>query len=203
MIRRSLPANWPVRLMLALVMLALGLSACSSTTATPQAQTGATQSAYPGAGQDASYPGLEVYNPYPEADPSAIQIYATPGPIPTPAADRAVVFGQVLLNGNAVVNTDVVLAEITKDDQGKEILATYDVSKSPRAITDGEGKFALGDVAPGRYGVVLDTVLSAVLLRTQDGDEPLVITLEAGQSLDMGTLDYTDLPIPDANVIKK
>jgi hypothetical protein len=59
----------------------------------------------------------------------------------------------------------------------------------------------LADVIPDRYGLILDTVISSVLLNEPDDNEPFLITAEAGKTLDLGDLDFDDtLPVPQDQI---
>ena len=146
----------------------------------------------------AIYPAQNAY-PYPE--PSVvldIESYATAGPVPTPASDKGVITGHLLINGEPVSTVILYLADVTKDDQGIERLAGFSRTSSPTAQVDLEGKFVFADVPPGRYGLVLDTIHSAYLLHQPGEEIEWLFEVIAGELLDLGNLDYDSLPIPDS-----
>jgi len=193
----------------------LFLSACSSPQPTTSPPTGgeeipATQApSYPGPAApaaDSGYPGpaaIPKYDPYPGSETSqglpTPSTYATSGPMPEPGPDSGVVTGKLLANGKPALNASLYLAEVSTDAQGKERVASYSQSDSPRAFVDPEGKFVFANIPPGRYGIVLDTVLAAYLLHDPNQDTPLLITVVAGKTTDLGDLNYDSLPmhIPD------
>jgi len=123
--------------------------------------------------------------------------YATPGPVPTPKPGSGGVVGLILVNEKPVPDLMIYLAEVMVDDEGQERVASYDRSNSPRAYTNGEGQFVFSNIQPGRYGLILDTVLSSFLLFEPDGENPLLIEVKAGELVELGEINYDELPIPE------
>jgi hypothetical protein len=124
--------------------------------------------------------------------------YATPGPIPTPGTDSGTVVGTILVNGKPVGNLMIYLGEVLADDQGVERVASYGRSSSPRAYTNSEGRFVFSEIELGKYGLILDTVLSSFLLFEPDGEDPLLVQVTANEQADVGEIDYDELPIPES-----
>ena len=186
-----------VALILAGVALLL-VSACyaAQPTASPQAPDNSTSVVEPT--KDSGYPGpgLPLYDPYPGVDngETAPKLFATSGPAPAPSADAGVVIGKLLGNGQPATNTMLFLAEVQKDDAGTERVAAYDRATSPSAYVDAEGNFYFANIAPGRYGIVLDIVSASYLLNEPSSGAELLLTVTAGETIDLGILDYTDLP---------
>lgn len=160
-------------------------SACSTSSPKPPSET---------------YPQPNVQYPYPlSAYPEPNQnmtVFATLGSVPTPAEDSGIVVGTLLLKGKSVQNVTLYLAEMLKNDQGEEVVAGYDRSISPRAYLDAEGNFVFANVSPGNYSLILDFVLNSLLLGHPKSGEPILISVQAGETVKLGTLDYPYLPIP-------
>ena len=89
----------------------------------------------------------------------------------------------------------LALGEIILDDEGEERFAGYSASSAPRELTNEFGQFAIGDVEPGRYVLVLDVVVSAFLLNDPETGQGRVVEILPGEVLDLGTLQYESLPI--------
>jgi hypothetical protein len=64
-----------------------------------------------------------------------------------------------------------------------------------RTATDEQGNFTFINVPPGEYGLVLDQVIDSYLLLTPEG-ESLILTIVSNEQIDLGELNYTDLPVP-------
>lgn len=129
-------------------------------------------------------------------------------PLPTPTSVPAisssegtgVITGRLLLileDGRIVPVPDVVMAaaEVLTNDQGEEKVVGYDRTGSPKDQTDENGFFAIVDVPPGRYGLILDTVMTSFLLSMPDQSGDMLITIEPGTQADMGELTYDMLPL--------
>jgi hypothetical protein len=140
-----------------------------------------------------------IQSPYPEPDSSpeivtdiidldTIMDNLTPG--------NGAVTGILLDNNRPRPNAIIYLADVITDEQGREMVASYDRSSSPRSDTDAVGRFVFTNVPPGRYGLILDTVISAYLLHFPNEDIPLLFTVVADELEDIGELDYDDLPLP-------
>jgi hypothetical protein len=139
------------------------------------------------------YPGPNSAYPQPQPEPI---LMATSGPIPTPDENSGIVTGILLVNGEPVIDVNIYLADLVKDDQGNDLLASYGRANSPRAFTDGEGRFVFANIAPKKYGLILDVVLSSYLLSHPSGSGPIFILVEAGKVVNLGKLDYSELPLP-------
>jgi len=113
----------------------------------------------------------------------------------TPDASLSQVVGRLLLNGKPVTSLNLYLGKTIKDSQGLEFAASLDRLRDPTALTDEDGNFHFANVPPGRYVLIIDDVTSVSLLMQPSGDEPVLLTLEAGDNKDLGVLDYDDLPI--------
>jgi hypothetical protein len=134
--------------------------------------------------------------PAPNSDVE-VELYATAGPVPEASSSSGVVVGVIQVNNEPIPNLTIYLAEVLNDGEGLERVASYDRVNSPRAFTNEEGEYVFSNILPGRYGLVLDIVLSAYLLHLPQEDTALIITVEAGQVTEIELLDYDSLPLPD------
>lgn len=178
------------------IVFILFLSACSSPT--PVATTTPEETPPTEASAEA-YPAPTVFQDpaYPEPEDSASpQPVASPSPLPDPGLETGHVTGILLQSGEPAANAILYLAEVIADDQGEERVASYDRVNSPKSVTDNQGNFAFTDIPPGKYGLVLDVVVSAYLLLDPETGEQFLFTISGGEITDLGELDHEDLPIP-------
>ena len=120
---------------------------------------------------------------------------------PQTTATAGAVTGRIFVNGaqgfRPVTKTIVALAEIIKDENGKEIATGYDAVNSPRNDIRDDGVFVIENVPPGRYGIILDSVMTQVMLKEPENlDNSLLITVEADKVTDVSNLVYASLPLP-------
>lgn len=149
------------------------------------------------------YPAAPIYPtvppPYPASDPSPdpTSVIIDPQTImenlnPGLGAVTGIILDKKQPRPNAII----YLAEVISDEQGREMVASYDRSSSPRSETDAMGRFVFINIPPGRYGLILDTVVSAYLLHFPNEDLPFLFTVVADELEDIGELDYDNLPLP-------
>jgi hypothetical protein len=100
-----------------------------------------------------------------------------------------------MVGEKAAGNLLLALAPTVRDEQGKELVAAYDPSTSPATYSDSEGYFYFANIAPGNYGLILDTVVSTYLLNDPGSNESIIVTLTSGQTIDLGEIVYDDLPV--------
>jgi hypothetical protein len=139
----------------------------------------------------AAYPA-----PYPSINGASTNVLATPGAIPEPSPESSVITGRLTEQGKPVINATIYLADIRKDKTGEYQVAAFSRSSSPRAYTDADGQFVFTNIPPGEYSLILDNIATYIVLNVPDGapDEALKLVAEAGKVVELGTLDYIDLP---------
>ena len=148
------------------------LTACTS--ATPSANSTAQVGGTP-----AGYPAPEVPTEAPTAtiDPGMGQLH-----------------GQMLVKGQPVTTGILYLAELIKDNEGKEIVASFSRESKIRADFDANGNFTFRNVPPGRYGMIYDVVTNAYLLMFPDRQDSLIVEIKMGEDQNLGVMDYPNFP---------
>jgi len=134
-------------------------------------------------------------SPYPEtpqseASPSA-EIEAGPFTIPEPGEDSGVVVGQMFRYGTdePLGGYTIYLAELLPLDPGDGYLVSLQQGKSPNAKSYPDGMFAIGDVPPGTYTIVLWTPFDANSVKDEETGMEIQIDVEAGKTLELGPLE--------------
>lgn len=144
----------------------------------------AIPSSYPVAGQLSLYPP-----PIPDSEDLLAEI--------TPYSGLGAVKGKLSINDHPVVDVNIFLAAIITDSNGEEFIAELDQLSSPRSHTHSNGEFLISNVKPGRYALILDVAVNSFLLEALDSQDPFLITIFPDEILNLGDLDYQDLPIPE------
>ena len=127
---------------------------------------------------------------YPVTEVPAVSI------TPTTAPGTGKVTGTIKLNDEPVVDKTLYLATFLQNEEGVDYTAVVDVAVSPKTFTDPDGNFAFINVAPGEYSLVLDIVTSQFLLLKPGTQEHFNINVAADGTVEMGVLNYDELPIP-------
>ena len=131
---------------------------------------------------------------------------ATPIAAEPPALDAqtttetgAVIGRIMLMNENEtlpVSNMKVALADVLLDDDGIPRIAGYDAANAYRTISDDLGRFAIEDVPPATYAIILDAVRTSILLADPLTGDPILIEIDADALTDVGRLNYESLDLP-------
>ncbi len=175
------------------LVIILVLTACSTPTSV------ATQTQAPSSGQTTQYPVPVVANvattTYPNPQSNVTPVIHV-GPTPTADPTMGTVTGKLLLNNKGVGDVLLYLAEVLKDKTGKDIVAGLDRTNSPNIRTNSEGTFTFVNVKVGRYALILDVVTNQYMINYPDKETPILVDVQAGQVVDLGTMDYDTLPLP-------
>jgi len=147
--------------------------------------------------ENPNYPAPEVIiteNPsYPAPE---TPIKTIPSPTYTADPQLGSIRGRLLRNNVPVPDVVLDLAEVMKDNTGKDIIAGLDRTKSPNTATDSQGAFVFINVETGRYALILDIITNQFLLNNPGSEDPVIVQIEAGKEVNLGDLNFDDLPVP-------
>lgn len=109
--------------------------------------------------------------------------------IPAPGSDTGVVVGAVEVEelGDPMRGVQVFLGEPIGSDSGEPLFG-LDPSSAPGAEADEQGRFVIPDVPPADYVIVLWSPVNSILARDPETGDPLLISVEAGEVVDVGQL---------------
>lgn len=156
-----------------------------------------------GCNSEVALPARQISSPVPTVE--MVSILPTPfvfdsEDLKTTVATGAVT-GVLLLQTETgvqpVTDMKMALGEALVDDKGAEHFVSYDSHLAPVSYTDSNGRFVFEEIKPGRYGLVLDLVVNQYLLHEADSSYTLLFEVVAGEVIDLGRLEYADLPLPE------
>jgi hypothetical protein len=157
-----------VRLFL-LLLLSLGLAACSTPPAPADVPTEAPAAA--------------------DATPAAPASAPAGPPLPAAVPGTATVGGRILssVDNSPLVYVRVAFAEVIR--AGDEYIYFDDPVDTPAAEADEQGYFVIAEIPPGEYLIIVgDPMGSNVAATEADGQTPLFVTLAAGEQRQFGEL---------------
>lgn len=204
-----------LRYLFVMFCLCIALAGCSDEEPTPEPTVAPTAAptVAPTAAQAESplnAPNSPLSSPVPTPTPVAAAPAETVAIIPPVAAPvdpkttatMGAATGRIFINNEhgfkPVTGVIVALAAVITGDDGVERAAGYDAANAPRNDIRDDGTFVIENVPPGRYGVILDSVMAQVLIKDPENlENSLVITVEAGKVTDLRNLIYASLPLPD------
>jgi hypothetical protein len=136
--------------------------------------------------------------------PLAVPIVASPLPTPVeqpePTGETGSIMGRILVvrpEGEIPVADIIIgLAEVIYDDSGVAVMSGYDASTTVRVPTDPYGRFVMNGVTPGAYTLILDSIIRQYQLKDEATRSTIIVDVTAGEVTDLGTLEYTSLPLP-------
>ena len=134
--------------------------------------------------------------------PLATPVVVEPPSLPTETQDGTGAFiGRIMINNASgvrpVQDMIVALADVLRDEDGTPLIAGYESAVARKTATDELGRFAMNNVEPGTYAIILDAVITSVLLADPTTGEPILIEVTDGDVVDIGRLDYESLALPN------
>lgn len=121
--------------------------------------------------------------------PTSTQISTPTEPeVVAPQAGKATLIGKVvsIQDGSPMANTVVRLAEVYR--QGDEGAFVLDGAYSPGDITDNQGKFAIQNVDPKEYVIVVGDVYDKYQIIADPNDDAKIFLAFENEILDIGEL---------------
>lgn len=121
--------------------------------------------------------------------PNTVQDTGPTPTIPTPNGDNSTLSGQVVSNTNQapIKETVVQLAQIYRDANTQEAVYALDLARAPGTFTDQNGFFAITDVPPGEYAIIVGDYYGTNDVVQQEGNAQIFKT-EAGKVLNVGAI---------------
>lgn len=117
-------------------------------------------------------------------------VLPSPTPFPTPETGRATVTGRVISSsGQPVLRVPVWLAEVVR--QGEEGVYVLDSRSSPGAYTDDKGIFAIPNINPGEYVIVIGDPEGLYEIITEPSGRARVWNIPPDQIVNIGELKVT------------
>lgn len=142
-----------------------------------------------------SYPAPPTYIPatprtYPSPEGGTI-ITATPFTVPTPGSDTGVVTGKLVNveNGEPMAFQTIYLGHKIYLTPGPGYTYGLQENSSPHTNTTPDGEFAIGEVPPGEYILMIFTPFGASVVMQPNSDRELDVVIVAGKVVDLGTMD--------------
>ena len=97
-----------------------------------------------------------------------------------------------------VADVKLAIGKTLSDDEGTERVVAYAPSTAPVTYTDASGRFMFEDLQSGRYGLILDIVMSSFLLYQEGTPNAILFDITDGEITDLGSLEYSELPLPQS-----
>jgi hypothetical protein len=109
--------------------------------------------------------------------------------VPAPNGGNATVAGQVVSNTNQapIKETVVQLAQIYRDQNTQQAVYALDLARAPGSFTDQRGFFAITDVPPGEYAIIVGDYYGVNDVVQQEGNAQ-IFKAEAGKTLNVGAI---------------
>jgi hypothetical protein len=190
------------------VCLAFTLAACSASTqeipapSTTQGRLESTDTSAPSEtitvpqAEESPYPSptaREVPIASPQSYPQPNSSSQTPQVdyiVPEPSDDKGVVLGQLInsYTDMPLPFQSVYLGKKIPLTPGPGYSYTLQERSSPHTVTNEDGKFALGDVAPGTYIIMIFHPFATSVIMEPNSDRELEIVVSAGKVLDLGEI---------------
>ncbi len=117
--------------------------------------------------------------------------------VPTPAPARAAVAGRIVPDpptSYSIEGVTIFFGTRLPLTPGPDFLVNMSPQTSPKAVLDKEGYFAIADLPPGEYALVIWSPHNSVMIgEKQQPDKVMLMKVSAGQQLDLGAL-VTKMP---------
>ena len=173
-------------ILIAAIVILLLTAGCNQAESTPEVDVADT-APYP-----AYTPNREIPTPpYPAPTDDPAKSTWTPFSPPVPSNGNGVVIGQVIDEdtGEPLVLNSMYLGEMIPMTPGPDYSIGVHERSSPRAYTDNEGRFGIGDVPPGTYVLLVWTPFQATVVVNPETGSDLLVKVSAGQTVELGIIE--------------
>ncbi|HEX6288576.1 MAG TPA: hypothetical protein VFZ66_05260 [Herpetosiphonaceae bacterium] len=121
--------------------------------------------------------------------PGVVQETGPAPTAPTPSADKSTFAGRVISSTNEapIKETVVQLAQIYRDAKTNEAVFALDLARAPGSYTDQNGYFAITDVPPGEYAIIVGDYYGTNEVVQESGNARIFKT-EAGKIFNAGVV---------------
>jgi hypothetical protein len=121
--------------------------------------------------------------------PNVAQNSGPPPTVPAPSGEKSTLAGQVVSNNNQapIQRTVVQLAQIYRDTKTNEAVYALDLARAPGGFTDENGHFAITDVPPGEYAIMVGDYYGVNDI-VREGNNARIFKTEAGKALNIGVV---------------
>lgn len=112
-------------------------------------------------------------------------------PLPKPSANTGTVSGRIIQasTGGPLQGPAIYLADVAPMTPGPDYLITIQQNSSPHVLMDRDGYFALMNLKPGTYGLVIwSPIQSAIVPDPTKNLKELLVTVKPGEITDVGEL---------------
>ena len=174
------------------LLLVLFLSSCSRMKTTVPISTTEISplSPYPGPGSPAS----TITLPYPMPTMETETVLDVPFVVPTPSNEAGVVTGQLMNDKTKqpLQGQSIYLGQKYFLTPGPAYTIGVQEKSSPHTMSDKEVRFAIGNVPPGKYVVMVWTPWKTSLVIDPKTSQELDVIVQAGQTVDIGQMEAAD-----------
>jgi hypothetical protein len=128
------------------------------------------------------------------------EVLVSPTPPPQPETGKATMTGRVMhQDGYPIKNVIVRLAEVARGAEGRGGAFILDLARSPGTVTDQNGFFAIQNIKPGEYVIVIGDVetTSVYQIIKETNGSAKIWSFPADKVTDIGVLTVTiTIPTP-------
>ena len=110
-------------------------------------------------------------------------------PLPQPPEGKGAVTGRMInvATGQRMIAMTVYLGDVASMGESEGNVVTIKENASPHTLTDADGYFALTDIEPGTYALVLWTPLNSIVVEDPDNaGKYFLVTVESAKITDLG-----------------
>jgi len=140
--------------------------------------------------QSPAYPAPSQYATAAPSTPAIRYSAVTPIPV-TPVSGRGAVTGLVIrhLAGvpvGPIAEIRLFLAKVITDEDAPLKVARLNEESAPSSLTNTEGQFVFVNVEPGKYALILELPMGAMLAHDEVADRDVIVDVVADEVVELG-----------------